>query len=117
MKYLLAAAAAIAVAMPAFAQEATTLQNLTTKGGVLKAEMQGTPIELPMSYKADGTYATSAMGQEISGNWRVDGDKLCTKNSMSPNETCIAYPEGKKPGDEFTVEHPMFGTVTVKINP
>lgn len=117
MKYLLAAVAAIAMTAPAFAQDATTLQNVTTKGTVIKADMQGTPVELPMTYKADGTYATSAMGQDITGKWRIDGDKLCTLNSMNPTETCIDYPAGKKPGDEFTVQHPMFGAVTVKINP
>lgn len=117
MKTLLAAATATLLAAPAFAQEMTTLQVMTTKGAVMKGDMQGTPIELPMSYKADGTYATSAMGQDITGKWRIDGDKLCTQNSMSPNETCIAYPAGKKAGDEFNVEHPMLGTITVKINP
>ena len=116
MRLMLVAAAAAMLAAPAFAQDATTLQNVTTKGSVIKADMQGTPIELPMTYKADGSYTTSAMGQDISGKWRIDGDKLCTQNAMSPSETCLAYPAGKKPGDEFTVEHPMLGTVTVKIN-
>jgi hypothetical protein len=116
LKFFVAAAATLTLAAPAFAQDATTLQNVTTKGSVMKADMQGTPVELPMTYKADGTYATSAMGQDITGKWRIDGDKLCTLNSMNPSETCIAYPAGKKPGDEFTVEHPMFGSVTVKIN-
>jgi hypothetical protein len=116
MKFMLAALAACAMAAPAFAQEATTLQNVTTKGTVIKADMQGTPVELPMSYKADGSYTTSAMGQDITGKWRIDGDKLCTENSMSAAETCIAYPAGKKPGDEFSVTHPMLGAVTVKIN-
>jgi hypothetical protein len=113
---MIVAAAAAMLAAPAFAQDATTLQNVTTKGSVIKADMQGTPIELPMTYKADGTYATSAMGQDITGKWRIDGDNLCTENAMSPNETCIAYPAGKNPGDEFTVVHPMLGNVTVKIN-
>lgn len=116
MRFVLAAVAALALAAPAFAQDKTTLDYVTTKGTVMKADMQGTPVELPMTYKADGTYATSAMGQDITGNWRIDGDKLCSKNSMNPNETCIAYPAGKHPGDEFTVQHPMFGAVTVKIN-
>lgn len=117
MRLMLLAAAAAMLAAPAFAQDKTTLDYVTTQGSVMKADMQGTPIELPLSYKADGSYTTSAMGQDITGKWRVDGDKLCTQNSMSPNETCIAYPAGKKPGDEFAVEHPMLGPVSVKINP
>jgi hypothetical protein len=28
----------------------------------------------------------------------------------------VAYPAGKKPGDEFKVTNPMLGEVTVKIN-
>ena len=110
------ATVALAFAAPAFAQDKTTLEYVTTKGTVVKANAQGTDLELPMSYKADGTYTTSAMGQEISGKWRIDGDKLCTVNSMSPSESCIAYPAGKKPGDEFKVTNPMLGEVSVTIN-
>lgn len=116
MRLMLVAAAAAMLAAPAFAQDTSTLGYIISKGSVMKADMQGTPIELPLTYKADGSYTTSAMGQDITGKWRIDGEKLCTQNSMSPSETCIAYPAGKKPGDEFTVEHPMFGPVTVKIN-
>ncbi len=116
MKKLMLAAAVIACAAPAFAQEATTLQNVTTKGTVIKAEVQGQALELPMTYKADGTYTTNAMGQEVSGKWRIDGTKLCTINSMNPAETCIEYPAGKKPGDEFKVTNPMLGEVSVTIN-
>ena len=117
MRLMLLAATAAMLAAPAFAQDKTTLDYVTTQGSVMKADMQGTPIELPLSYKADGSYTTSAMGQDITGKWRIDGDKLCTQNAMSPSETCIAYPASKKPGDEFTVEHPMLGPVSVKINP
>lgn len=113
---LIAAGAILAFATPAFAQDITTLQYVTTKGTLIKADMQGQALELPMSYKADGTYTTSAMGQEISGKWRIDGDKLCTINSMNPTESCIAYPAGKKPGDEFKVTNPMLGEVSVTIN-
>jgi hypothetical protein len=110
------ATAAIALAAPAFAQDSTTLQFVTTKGTVIKANAQGQDLELPMTYKADGTYTTNAMGQEISGKWRIDGEKLCTINSMNPTESCIAYPAGKKPGDEFKVTNPMLGEVSVTIN-
>lgn len=113
---LILAGAIIALAAPAFAQDATTLQNVTTKGTVIKADMQGTALELPMTYSADGNYKTNAMGQEVTGKWRIDGDKLCTTSSMNPTETCVAYPAGKKPGDEFKVTNPNLGEVTVTIN-
>lgn len=113
---LMIAGVCIALAAPAFAQELTTLQYVTTKGTVVKAEAQGQALELPMAYKTDGTYTTNAMGQAINGKWRIDGDKLCTVNDMNPTETCVAYPAGKKPGDEFKVTNPMLGEVSVTIN-
>ncbi len=114
---MILAAAAVVLAAPAFAQDKTTLEYVTTKGTVVHANMQGQELELPMTYKTDGTYVTSAMGQEVTGKWRVDGDKLCTISAMGGgNENCIAYPAGKKPGDEFKVTNPMLGEVTIKIN-
>lgn len=116
MKRFLAATLALGLAAPALAQEPTTLDYVTTKGTVLKGSMQGMDLTLPMTYKADGTYSTTVMGQTGGGTWRIDGDKLCTVSQMNPNESCIAYPAGKKPGDEFTVTHPMLGEVSVTIN-
>lgn len=114
---MIIAAAAVALAAPAFAQDKSTLEYVTTKGTVIHANMQGQELELPMTYKTDGTYVTSAMGQEVSGKWRIDGEKLCTVSAMGGGtENCIAYPTGKKPGDEFKVTNPMLGEVTVKIN-
>jgi hypothetical protein len=109
-------AAAMMLAAPAFAQDMSTLEYVTTKGTVIRADVQGQALELPMTYKTDGTYATNAMGQEVTGKWRIDGDKLCTVNAMNPTENCIAYPAGKKPGDEFKVTNPMLGEVSVTIN-
>jgi hypothetical protein len=114
-KLLIIAGAALALTAPAFAQQ-TTLQNVTTKGTVIKADMQGQALELQMSYKPDGTYSMNAMGQAIAGKYRIDGDKLCTVSDMNPTESCIAYPADKKPGDEFKLTHPMLGEMTVKIN-
>jgi hypothetical protein len=113
---IILASAILALGAPAMAQEPTTLQHVTTKGTVIKADMQGQALELPMKYNADGTYETNAMGTAIKGKWRIDGDKLCTLNDMNPTETCVAYPAGKKPGDEFKVTNPNLGEVTVKIN-
>jgi hypothetical protein len=115
-RILTMAGACIALAAPAFAQEMTTLQYVTTKGTVVKANAQGTALELPMKYNADGTYTTNAMGQAINGKWRIDGDKLCTLNDMNPTEACVAYPAGKKPGDSFKVTNPALGEVDVTIN-
>ena len=116
-KAMIIAVAAIALAAPSFAQDKTTLDYVTSKGTVVQANMQGQELALPMTYKADGTYVTSAMGREVTGKWRVDGEKLCTISAMGGgNENCIAYPAGKKPGDEFKVTNPMLGEVTVKIN-
>ena len=114
MKTLMLAAALIACAAPAFAQDTTTLQYVTTKGTVIRADMQGQALELPMTYKADGTYSTEAMGQTMTGKWRIDGDKLCTSSNMNPAEECVAYPAGKKSGDSFDLTSPQ-GTATIKI--
>ena len=62
-----------------------------------------------------GAISTRAMRDP--GGWRIDGEKLCTVSAMGGgSENCIAYPAGKKPGDEFKVTNPMLGEVTVKIN-
>lgn len=116
-RMLFAALVAASFAAPALAQENDTLKNVTTKGTVVKANMQGQDLELKMNYKADGTYAVDAMGQAINGKWKIDGDKLCTSNDMNPQETCTVYPAGKKPGDEFKLTSPTLGEITVKINP
>jgi hypothetical protein len=113
-KLLIITGALLALAAPAFAQEPTTLQNVTTKGTVIKADAGGQALELPMTYKADGTYSTNAMGQAIQGKWKIDGDKLCTESDAGAG--CTAYPAGKKPGDTFKVTHPTLGEVTVTIN-
>jgi len=116
MRLMMIAAIAMLAAAPAFAQDKTTLDYVTTKGTVIKGSAQGMDLTLPMTYKADGTYSTEIMGQTGGGTWRIDGEKLCTISQMNPNETCIAYPTGKQPGDEFKVTHPMLGEVSVTIN-
>lgn len=100
-------------AAPAFAD---TLQEVTAKGIVMKATVQGMDLELAITYKPDNTYTTNVMGQAINGKWRIDGDKLCTVSDMNPTEACTAYPAGKASGDEFEVQHPTFGAAKVKIN-
>lgn len=115
-KAIIIAGAVLALAAPAFAQDKTTLEYVTTNGTVIKGSAQGMDLVLPMTYKADGTYSTEIMGQTGGGKWRIDGDKLCSISQMNPTETCIAYPAGKKPGDEFKITHPMLGEASVTIN-
>ena len=114
---LIIACAILALATPALAQAAAndTLKNVVAKGTVIKANIQGQALELAMTYKADGTYVASAMGQEAGGGtYTLDGDKLCTKSQLG--EGCTVYPAGKKPGDEFKITSPTLGEATVKIN-
>ena len=108
MKTILIAALALSVAAPAFAQGATTLQEVTTKGIVLSAG----GFDVDVDYKPDGSF--SAMDGAVTGKWRIDGDKLCTSSNFEPNESCVAYPAGKKSGDSFEVTGPA-GTATIKI--
>ena len=109
---LVAMSAAMTAAAPAIAQGVSdTLQEVTTRGVILK--VQG--YEIPITYKEDGSFTLDAMGQTVSGKWRVDGAKLCTSSDMQPDERCTEYPAGKKSGDEFEVQGAM-GAMTVKIN-
>lgn len=108
MKKIIAIAAFAALAAPAFAQTSSTLQEVTTKGIVI--DIQGMLIDV--TYKPDGTF--TAMDDQVTGKWRIDGDKLCTSSNMNPAEECVAYPVGKKSGDSFDLTSPQ-GTATVKI--
>lgn len=94
-----------ALATPAAAD---TLKEVTTHGIILTLGDQ----EVPVSYTPDGKL--SAMDGQVTGAWRIDGDKLCTSSNVDPNETCVAYPKDKKSGDTFTLESPN-GSVQVKI--
>ncbi len=106
MRRLLAAAAVLAFATPAAAD---TLQEVTTKGIVLS--IQG--MDIDVKYTPDGKF--TAMDGQITGEWRIQGEKLCTKSNMAPEEECVAYPLGKKSGDSFEVTGAQ-GSATIKIN-
>ena len=103
------AVVALAFAAPAFAQQSSTLQELTTKGMVMTAG----GMDIPVTYKPDGTF--TAMDGQVTGKWRIDGEKLCTSSNYSPEEECVVYPSGKKSGDSFEVTGAA-GTATIKIN-
>jgi hypothetical protein len=105
MRTLLAAVAALALAAPA---AATTLEEVTSKGIVLS--VQG--MDIDVKYTPDGKF--TAMDGQVTGEWRIDGDKLCTKSNFDPNEQCVEYPKDKKSGDSFDVTGPQ-GTATIKI--
>ena len=105
MRKLLVGAAFVAFATPAFAD---TLKEVTTKGIVLT--VQG--MEIDVSYTPDGKF--TAMDGQVTGTWRIDGEKLCTTSNFAPEEECTAYPKDKKSGDTFDLTGPN-GTATIRI--
>mgnify|MGYP001603635585 CR=1 FL=1 len=107
MRRLLIAAAA-GLALTAGAAAADTLQEVTTKGIVLS--VQG--MDIDVTYTPDGKF--TAMEGQVTGTWRIDGDKLCTTSNVDPNESCVAYPKDKKSGDTFDVTGPA-GTAAIRI--
>jgi hypothetical protein len=104
-KLLISAAAIAALATPA---AASTLEEVVKHGMVLTIQ----DMQIDVAYTPDGKF-TAADGQ-ITGTWKIDGDKMCTTSNFDPNETCIAYPADKKSGDTFDLTGPQ-GSVTVKI--
>jgi len=108
MRPFVLAVAAIALATPAYAQDKTTLEHVTTRGIVLSAG----GFEVDVAYKPDGTF--TAMDGEVTGKWRVDGGKLCTSSNFAPAEECVGYPAGKKSGDSFEVQGGQ-GPATIRI--
>lgn len=107
MRPIALAAAALIFAVPTLAA-ADTLQELTTHG--MTMTVQG--MDIDVTYKPDGTF--TAFDGQITGKWRIDGDKLCTSSNLDPTETCVAYPKGKKSGDSFDLTTEQ-GTATIKI--
>ena len=107
MRRLLIAAAGL-LAFAAMPAAADTLQEVTTHGMVLIIQ----DMEIDVGYTPDGKF-TAADGQ-VTGTWKIDGDKMCTTSNLDPNESCVEYPKGKKSGDSFELTSPQ-GTVTVRI--
>lgn len=96
MRIMIAGLAMLALAAPALAQEPDTLKEVTTKG--ITVDAQGFVFDV--AYTPDGKF--SAMDGQLTGTWRIDGDKLCAGTDASPEE-CVLYPKGKKSGDSFEV--------------
>lgn len=109
MRNLLLAAAALggllALATPVVAG---TLEEVTSHGMVISLG----DMDLVVVYTPDGKF-TAADGQ-VSGTWKIDGDKLCTTSNFDPNLTCVEYPKDKKSGDSFEVTSAQ-GTAKIKI--
>ena len=105
---ILAAAtfAGLAVAYPALAD---TLTEVTSHGILLTIG----DMDIDVTYTPD--HKLSAMGGQVTGTWRIDGDKLCTTSSADPNENCFAYPKDKKSGDKFDVDTGQ-GLVQIRIH-
>ncbi|HEX3701576.1 MAG TPA: hypothetical protein VHV27_12980 [Phenylobacterium sp.] len=103
--FLIALAASAALAAPAVAD---TLQEVTTKGMVITVQ----DMQIDVAFTPDGKF--TALDGQVTGTWRIDGDKLCTTSSAAPDEQCVPYPKGKKSGDSFEVTGPQ-GSATVTI--
>jgi len=103
--YILAAAAALTLAGPALAG---TVDEVVKHGIILTVQ----DMQIDVTYTPDGKF--TALDGQVTGTWRIDGEKLCTTSNFDPNESCVAYPKDKKSGDSFDLEGPQ-GTVTIKI--
>jgi hypothetical protein len=100
-----AAAALAAFAAPALAD---TVHEVTSHGIVLTIQ----DMNIDVTYTPDGKF--TAMDGQITGTWRIDGDKLCSTSNFDPNETCFEYPKDKKSGDTFELVTPQ-GSATIHI--
>jgi hypothetical protein len=100
-----AAAAALALASPA---AAGTLQEVVAHGIIITIQ----DMQIEVTYTPDGKF--TAMDGQVTGTWKIDGDKMCTTSNFDPNETCVEYPKDKKSGDAFDLTGPQ-GTANVKI--
>jgi hypothetical protein len=97
------------LSVPAFAQEPTTLDHVTTKGVVMHVG----GMDIAVKYMPDGKF--TAMDGAVTGQWKRDGDTMCSTNNMDPTEVCVAYPKDKKPGDTFEITSPQ-GPISITIN-
>jgi hypothetical protein len=97
----------LAAASPAAAD---TMQEVA-KHGMTVTFHSGAGFEI--TFTPDGKF--TGLNGQISGSWRIDGDKVCTRSATRPDESCTPYPADKKSGDTFDVNLPL-GLATVKIN-
>ena len=95
------------LALVATSARAGTIQEVIAHGIVVKVG----DGEFDLTFTPDGKFADKT-GQ-VTGTWRIDGDKLCT-TAGDGMENCSVYPADKKSGDSFDVVTPQV-TVTMKI--
>jgi len=111
LKFGAAAAATLALCLPALAQAAPASDTVKV------AVEHGTKIDVmgmiyEQTYKADGSY--TGAGDDAGGKYRVDGKKLCLTPDALGQELCMEYPDGKKSGDTFEVQSD-FGPMNITI--
>jgi hypothetical protein len=95
----------LASSVPAWAG---TLEEITTHGMVVTIS----DMDFDLTFTPDGKY--TGMAGQLTGTWKIDGDKLCTNSNFDPTVTCVAYPKDKKSGDTFEVTGDQ-GSAKVKI--
>lgn len=105
---LLAATACLAALALAAPAQAGTLDEIVAHGMVVTIG----DMDFDLTFTPDHKF--TGMGGQLTGNWRIDGDKLCTTSNFDANETCTAYPKDKKSGDVFEVSNDQ-GSAKVKI--
>lgn len=114
--FLITATAVIgAIAIQAAPDNADTLKAVITHGIVMS--LYG--MKIPVTYTPDGKFTAQPPGAPVMGDWRIEGEKLCTRTPDSPTETCAVYPAGKGSGDTFVVPGamgPTLGDISVTIN-
>ncbi len=113
MRLTIFAAAALALAAPALAQDAAppsdTVKAVVEKGVSMEVMGQAGTID----YKADGTF--SGFDGQFAGTYKTNGNKLCISvEAFGIDNQCTEYPDGKKSGDTFEVPSDM-GPLKVTI--
>ena len=113
MRLTIFAAAAIALAAPALAQDAAppsdTVKTVVEKGVSMEVMGQAGTID----YKADGTF--SGFDGQFAGTYKTNGNKLCISvEAFGIDNQCTEYPDGKKSGDTFEIPSDM-GPMKVTI--
>lgn len=113
MKKLALTIAVLALATPAFADDAAeandTITHMIANGAVVSA--QG--AEYVLSFEADGSFADDA--GMVAGTWKATGNQHCLSIPGMIDDMCSEYPDGKTAGDTFDIETEM-GPMTVTLN-
>jgi hypothetical protein len=92
-------AAALILGVSATPALAGTLQEITLHGMVVTIA----DMDFDLTFTPDGRF--TGLNGQLTGTWKIDGDKLCTTSTLDPNETCAPYPADKKSGDTFEVSN------------